>query len=55
MLAVVIKGSYDLGGFANVWSISNEGQRIEFFKCVMHISLFRICLIFQLKCSYFII
>jgi len=31
MLAVIIKGSLDVGGFAEVWRISDEGGRIEFF------------------------
>ncbi|XP_071959654.1 sodium-coupled monocarboxylate transporter 1-like [Antedon mediterranea] len=29
-LAVIIKGSVDLGGFGNIWEFSQEGGRIEF-------------------------
>lgn len=32
MLVVVIKGSIDMGGIANVWRTGVEGERIEFFK-----------------------
>ncbi|XP_037075870.1 sodium-coupled monocarboxylate transporter 1-like [Pollicipes pollicipes] len=31
MLAVIIKGSFDVGGFSEVWEISRQGDRIEFF------------------------
>ncbi|XP_033096745.1 sodium-coupled monocarboxylate transporter 1-like [Anneissia japonica] len=29
-IAVIIKGSIDMGGFSNVWDIANKGGRIEF-------------------------
>jgi len=32
MLAIVIKGAYDLGGHSVVWEIADQGGRIEFFK-----------------------
>jgi len=32
MIAVIGKGTFDLGGFGNVWKIADEGGRIEFFK-----------------------
>ena len=32
MLAIIIKGSLDVGGFGSVWSTAEEGGRIEFFK-----------------------
>ncbi len=38
--AVVIKGAVDLGGFENVWKISNEGNRLEFFKYACKINIF---------------
>lgn len=32
LTAVLIRGSLDQGGFANIWNKMEEGQRIEFFK-----------------------
>lgn len=32
MIAVVLKGTFDVGGFGPVWEISKEGGRIEFDK-----------------------
>jgi Na+/proline symporter len=31
-LIVLYLGAQKLGGWANVWEINNQGQRIEFFK-----------------------
>ena len=35
LIAVVIKGSIDQGGFHNVWEIARQGDRVEFFKYVL--------------------
>lgn len=32
MLLVVVICTVDLGGVANVWTIADQGQRLEFFK-----------------------
>jgi len=32
IIAVVIKGSMDVGGFSEVWRIAGEGDRLELFK-----------------------
>ena len=32
LIAVLIRGSIDQGGFKNIWNVMDEGQRIEFFK-----------------------
>jgi len=32
ILAVIIKGSIDHGGFSNIWSIMYDDQRIQFFE-----------------------
>ena len=32
LIAVLIRGSMDFGGFSNIWDIVDKGQRIEFFK-----------------------
>jgi sodium-coupled monocarboxylate transporter 8/12 len=32
LLLVVIKGSHDVGGLANVWSIAGQFNRTEVFK-----------------------
>ena len=32
ILAVIIKGSLDVGGFEAVWQTAQNGQRIEFLK-----------------------
>ena len=32
LLAVLIKGSMDFNGFANIWKFAEEGERIEFIK-----------------------
>ena len=34
LIAVLIRGSMDQGGFGNIWRLMEEGQRIEFFKSV---------------------
>ena len=34
LIAVLIRGSMDQGGFGNIWRLMEEGQRIEFFKWV---------------------
>ena len=31
LIAVLIRGSMDQGGFGNIWRLMEEGQRIEFF------------------------
>jgi hypothetical protein len=30
LIAVLIKGSMDFGGFANIWKYMEEGERIHF-------------------------
>ena len=30
LIAVLIKGSQELGGFGNVWKYLDEGERVEF-------------------------
>lgn len=32
MLAVVIRGLIEMGGFSNVWAAAERGRRIEFLK-----------------------
>jgi Na+/proline symporter len=32
LIAILIKGSIDHGGFGNIFNYLSEGQRIEFFK-----------------------
>jgi Na+/pantothenate symporter len=32
LIAILIKGSMDHGGFGNIFNYLSEGQRIEFFK-----------------------
>ena len=32
MLAIIVKGSFDVGGFGSVWHAADEGGRLEFFK-----------------------
>ena len=32
LIAVLIRGSMDFGGFRKIWNIVDEGQRIEFLK-----------------------
>ena len=32
LIAVLIRGSIDQGGFANIWRYMKEGDRLEFFK-----------------------
>ena len=34
IVAVIIKGSVDHGGFSNIWSIMSDGDRIQFWKYV---------------------
>ena len=31
LIAVLIKGSQELGGFANAWEILEDGERVEWF------------------------
>ena len=31
LIAILIKGSIDHGGFSNIWSYLEEGDRVEFF------------------------
>ena len=31
-IAIIIKGSVDLGGFSEIWRINEQGKRIEFWK-----------------------
>ena len=32
VLAIIIQGSVELGGFGNVWRIASEGSRTNFFE-----------------------
>ena len=34
IVAVIIKGSIDHGGFSNIWSIMYDGDRIQFWEYV---------------------
>ena len=31
LVAVLIQGSIDYGGFSNIWKFLEEGNRVEFF------------------------
>jgi len=39
ILAVIIKGSLEHGGFGNIWSIMYDDQRIQFFEYVWFTSV----------------
>jgi solute carrier family 5 (sodium-coupled monocarboxylate transporter), member 8/12 len=32
MLAVVLRGNFEVGGFARVWNVTQQSGREEFFK-----------------------
>lgn len=32
LIVVVVMGTISIGGFAEVWRINDEGERLEFFK-----------------------
>lgn len=32
LIAILVKGSIDHGGFGNIWSYLYDSQRVEFFK-----------------------
>ena len=32
LFAIIIKGSYDHGGFGNIWDMMEEGERINFWE-----------------------
>ena len=32
LIAVLVRGSIDQGGFHNIWKMMEDGERLEFFK-----------------------
>lgn len=34
LIAILVRGSLDFGGFSNIWKINERGGRVEFSKLV---------------------